>query len=87
MNALMPPATELAPWVPTTTPPLRTGVFQMHDAGSQSEPWFSFWDGRWHGAWTSPDEALDRRDFPTPGSVAKEWTWRGFVSNPLADAA
>lgn len=87
MNVLILPADGLTPWVPRSTPPLRKGIFQVRDAERNSDAmWFSLWDGvRWHGAWRSPDEAFERRHFPTAGSVFGEWEWRGFVSNPLAE--
>lgn len=87
MDALKFPAEELSPWVSTSTPPLRTGVFKVADTCSLNGPWYSFWDGRWHGAWTSPDEAFDHRDFPTAGSVGYWWAWRGLAQNPLAEIA
>jgi hypothetical protein len=86
MPALISPVKELSPWVGASTPPLRTGVFQVADIGSLNEPWYSFWDGRWHGGWTSPDEAFEHKDFPTPGSVGKWWAWRGLLENPLAES-
>ena len=80
-------ANELTPWVRTSTPPERIGVFQVHDpARDEDELWFSLWDGaRWHGAWDSPEEAFERKYFPTPGSVSGTWEWRGLASNPLAE--
>jgi hypothetical protein len=87
MDALISPSKELSPWVWIWTPPLRTGVFQVRDIGSRNAPFYSFWNGRWHGAWTSPDEAFDHRDFPTAGSVGNWWGWRGLAKDPLAESA
>ena len=79
---------ELTPWFPTSTSPVRNGVFEVHNAlFNQDDQWFSLWEGdRWHGAWSSPEEALDRVRFPTPGSVLATWEWRGLASGPLADS-
>ena len=87
MNAPMPPEEAKLPWVPLSRRPERIGVFQVRNTAHMHDElsWFSFWDGmRWHGAWRSPDEAFERKQFPVAGSVLSGWEWRGLASNPLA---
>jgi hypothetical protein len=88
MNAPMPPEEALLPWVRLSRHPERIGVFQVRNTAHRQDDlsWFSFWDGvRWHGAWRSPDEAFQRKQFPVPGSVLSGWEWRGLAKNPLAE--
>jgi hypothetical protein len=88
MNGPMPPEEALLPWVSLSKRPQRIGVFQVRNTANRNDDlsWFSFWDGaRWHGAWRSPDEASQRRQFPSPGSVLNGWEWRGLAKNPHAE--
>lgn len=89
MNVLILPADGLTHWFPMSTQPLRMGVFEVRNIDrGQGQAWFSLWDGvRWHGAWVSPDEAFEHMHFPTVGSIAKGWQWRGLSKDPFSGSS
>lgn len=68
---------KLTPWFPSTTPPVREGVYQRDLSGI---PWYAYWDGkRWFQAAGTIEGAMVNKRYNRKSSLYN-LCWRGLLN-------
>lgn len=76
---------KLTGWFPGEVMPVRCGIYQRKFDSRSAPIRFSYWNGRFWGAWAARhSHASDNRDLP---SGAQYQPWRGLARQPSTGAA